>query len=139
MKARGIKNAKALSELTQSEDGGLDRSYTANIVRKGGEGVNLSLVKLEQLADALNVESWQLLHSLGFNDKGVSLSASSDVDLPTLTKAILYSETVCKETNIDDVDFKAKAVALTYSSFLNNDESKMTIELMKLIDNRNKN
>jgi len=137
MKAKGIANAKALSELTQSDEGGLDRSYTAGIIRKGGDGVNISLAKLDNLSQGLNVEPWQLLHPLGFNEQGTSLTADNDIDLPTLTKAIIYSETVCKETNIDDQEFKAKAIALTYGSFLNNDEDKMNIDLMKLINDRN--
>lgn len=136
MKAKGITNAKSLSELTQTEDGGLDRSYTANLIRSGGDGVNISLNKLNDLANGLEVSPWQLLHPLGFNDDGASLSVSSDIDLATLTKASMYANTVCRETNIDDEEFKAKAIALAYSCLLNNQEDRMNIEIMKLISNK---
>ena len=138
MKAKGISNAKALSELTQTETGGLDRSYTANLVKAEGEGVNISLNKLNDLADGLEVSAWQLLHPLGFNDEGTSLSVNSDIDLPTLVKAVSYANTVCKETDIEDDDFKAKAITLAYSSLLHNQEDKMSIEIMKLINQLNK-
>lgn len=136
MKAKGIANAKTLSELTQTETGGLDRSYTASLVREDSDGVNVTLNKLHDLAAGLEVSPWQLLHPLGFNDEGACLSVSSDIDLPTLTKAIIYANTVCKETDIDDEEFKAKATALAYSSLLNNQEDRMNIEIMKLISQK---
>lgn len=134
MAAKGIETANALSSYINknAKSGGLDRSYVAQIVKKDGAGVNITLDKLNILAEGLNVQAWQLVHPLGFNCDGISLSINNEVDLTTMTKAISYANTVCVEAKQNSEEFRAKATAIAYASLLN-DSVDLNIELIKLV------
>ena len=134
-KATGLKSAKAVADLSKNKGAGIDRSYVAELItdKENKKIVNLSMSKLEALADTFDVDVWQLLHPLGFNEQGKSTTASSDIDINSMVEAVRYATIACKEAEIDDDEFFARAIALTYIAKLKGDEAMLSIELMKLV------
>lgn len=132
--AKNFSSAKAISDLSKVKSEGIDRSYVNELItdKEKRKPVNLSMAKLDALAKTLDVEAWQLIHPLGFNDQGNSLSVESDLDMSTIVKAIRYANSVCNESDIDDEEFLAQAIALTYISILKDDGKMLNVELMKL-------
>lgn len=134
-KAHSLDNASKLSAYINERvtSGVIDRSYVTRILKhSSGDPANISLGKLSVIAEGLNVESWQLLNPLGFNEKGLSLATSGTVDKSTLSEAVRYAASACEEVGINSLEFMSEIATEAYFCIATDNKEKLGFTLAKL-------
>lgn len=124
-------NASKFARLINEKHGKevIDRSYVSKILKNTG---NITIGKLAAIAEALNVDAWQILHPLGFDENGRSRASGEALDETVLKRSIKYSRSASEELGIEDLDFEAEVAASSYISIASGEEEKLGINLAKL-------
>ncbi|WP_278383340.1 hypothetical protein [Alteromonas mediterranea] len=125
------KFAKLINE--RAGDNVIDRSYVARILKDSPKDpANISFDKLSTIANALNVDVWQIVHPMGFDSKGRSLASSSALDGNILKRAVKYSISAAEELKNENLDFISEMAETGYLCMVKGEDEKLGFELAKL-------
>jgi transcriptional regulator with XRE-family HTH domain len=128
-------NASKFAKLLNEKAGQniIDRSYVARILKDSEKDpANISFEKLVAIALALDVDAWQLVHPMGFDDKGRSRASGSALDSALLKRAVKYSVSAAEELQTESLDFVAEMAEVGYMCMVTGEEEKLGVELAKL-------
>lgn len=111
----------------------IDRSYVARILKDSEKDpANISFEKLVSISGALNVDVWQLVHPMGFDNDGRSRASGSALDSSLLKRAVKYSASAAEELQTENLDFIAEMAEVGYLCMVKGEEEKLGVELAKL-------
>lgn len=128
-------NASKFAKLINERAGSnvIDRSYVARILKDSDKDpANISLDKLSTIAAALGVDTWQLVHPMGFDENGRSRASSVALDSMILKRAVKYSASAAEELHNDNLDFIAEMAEVGYLCMVTGEEEKLGVQLAKL-------
>lgn len=129
--ANASKFTKLINE--RAGDNVIDRSYVARILKDSPKDpANISFDKLTTIANALDVDVWQMVHPMGFDSSGRSLASSCALDGNILKRAVKYSISAAEELKTENLDFISEMAEAGYLYMVRGEDEKLGVELAKL-------
>lgn len=124
--------AKECNE-SASIPGTISKSYISAFVRDDKlDSINLTTDKLETISAYFNIAPWKILHPSGIDINGQS-KAADGLNNDAMQRAVKYCLDLASKLDVNDTDFVASAITMTYDCFVaNGDESQLALNLIEL-------
>ncbi len=135
IRRRHVVPATIAKECNQSASipGAISKSYISAFVRDEKlDSINLTTDKLETIAAYFKIAPWQILHPAGIDSNGQS-KATDGLNDEAMSRAVKYCLDLANKLEVNDNDFVAAAITMTYECFVSNgDESQLSLNLIEL-------
>ena len=100
---------------------------------KKNEPQNISLKIVDGTAQALGVESWQLINPMGFDDHGQSRASSGSPDSKIMEDSIRFALRAAeKENREQDIKFVSKVAVASYNAHVSNSKEDLIFTVLEI-------